>query len=195
MQNTTAASIDPNVPSSEYIFRRLFHVRTREEALQTEQELQTYGARSTGSVKYDNHLYGRLTTCYIPIAKMAMIFDRGFEVHLVNHSDAKTVYEYIQHHLETWMKFMGNGVNAVKAPYEDLRLLDRFATSVYGVAIHQYQKADALTPFGRFMAQFSDLSEDAFSTEVKTKAPAEEIKERPSLQDALIQYQAQLFGG
>lgn len=187
--------IDPDTPSTNYIFHRLFLVRTTEEALRTEKQVETYGVPSTGLAVFDNQLFNMATRCYIPISRMADIFDKGHMVSLVNHSDAKIVYEYIQYHLESWMKIISGGLNAVKAPYEDLKLLDRFATAVYGVAAHQYGGgAGALTPFGRFMAQFHHLSEDAFSLDKVQEAASPAVKPRVNLQDALLEHQARLLG-
>lgn len=186
--------IDPDVPSTEYIFRRVFLVATTEEALRAESDPSVY--KTTGFAKHDNSLIGMRAQCYMPISRMATIFDKGYMVALVKSEDAKTVYEYIQYHLEGWMKVMTGGLNAVQAPYDDLMVLDRFATAVYGVAAHQYGTPDTQTAFGRFMAQFKHLSADAFNTEVmEAKAPDEpNIKPRIDLQEALLAHQARMLG-
>lgn len=187
-------TIDPDLPSTEYVFKRIFFVRVPQQSLESEGDIRQFGSRSTGFAKYDNQIFGQMTSCYLTIAQMASIHDRGFGVQLVHYEDAKTVYEFVQHHLDTWMKFITGTLNTAKAPFEDLRVLDRFATSVYGVAAHQYTTPDNLTTFGRWMSQFADLSDTAFNAPATEETKEADIKSRPSLQDALLEHQARMFG-
>lgn len=186
-------TIDPKIASKEYIFNRVFLIRTTEEALRDGSNYAEYGTSSTGYKQHDSKLINLSTQCYLTIAKMANLADKGYPVSLANRSDAKTIYEFVQYHLDSWMKAISGGLNLVKAPYDDLKILDRFATSIYGVAVHQYEAGVQATAFGRFMDQFHHLSEDAFS--IKPPEPKEtEIKQRPSLQEALLEHQAKMFG-
>jgi hypothetical protein len=129
-------------------------------------------------------------TCYLTIAAMAEIFAKGYKLDLVVHEDAKRLYEYVQYHLDSWMAIVRCDMNQNKAPYEDLKLLDRFAASVYGVAAYQYEKADSSTPFGRFMSQFANLSEDAFGLGIPAEEREQEVAPRRSLQDDLLEIQS-----
>lgn len=185
-----SVDIDTTISSDVYIFERTFLVRTTHAATLDPIEVEMFGIVSTGVKNYDPPIE-RPTTCYLSIAKMATIFDKGHPIALINKADVKRVYEYIQYHLESWMSVLANGINAIEAPFDDLLILDRFASSVYGVAAYHYDSKPN-TNWGLFMDQFQHLTADAFSG-YKPEAVERDIPARTSLTDALLEQQARLL--
>lgn len=192
--------VDKNIDSTEYIFKRMFLVRTPREAILNRNEIEQWGSRSTGFRRYDEQLVGAYTQVYLPIAKIADIMHEGYHISLCDAAnDSKRMYEYIQYHLESWMQVINGSMHKVDAPIEDLRKLDALANNVYAIAAGYY-KSDDMSEFEKFLTDLNfggalpsmDLlynQDQEQKPAVNTEAPA-----RKSFQDELLQYQADLLG-
>lgn len=138
-----------------YIFVPIFQVTVPQEALRTEEEVRTYGTPTTMNKRIDATLSRQRTTTYMNIAKMATLHSKGYQVGIVTHSDCKTIYDYVQNHLDAWANLLGNTINRPKAPYEDLYMLDQFAQAVFQHARWQY--TDQSNTENSFMRQIDAL--------------------------------------
>ena len=187
-----ALVIDPAQPREVYILDVVYEVKTVEEALRSQASVEFYGTPSTGFSEYDNQLVGSYTFCALNIDKMSKIIDRGYYLGLVHEEEAKDVYDSVQHYLLGWMDVMSHGINNIKAPYDLLHRLDRFAHAVYPSAAATKQDGTLLTPFSNFCegifagTGLGELSKPVQPQEAE--APA-----RRSLQEQLINHQARFL--
>ena len=138
-----------------YIFVPLFQVTVPQEALRTEEEVRILGTPTTLNKRYDAQLSRQRTTTFMNIAKMATLSHKGWGVAIVKHSDCKTIYEYIQNHLDAWANLLGHTIHRPKAPYEDLFILDQFAQQVFQHARWQYSNPENMQ--NAFMRQIDSL--------------------------------------
>lgn len=151
---------DPSKTSDWYIFEPIFHVKVPAEALRTENEVRLLGTPSTGNKRTDAALSSRMTSSYMNIARMASLAFDGHPVAVVNHADCKTIFEYTQNHLDAWAKRLQFSINRPDAPFDDLQKLDRFASSVYVHARHQYNDPNnAQSGFMQAIEELGLLSE------------------------------------
>ncbi len=129
---------EPIHGTDHYIFVPIFKVTVPQEALRSEEEIRVLGTPTTMNRRIDSALSRQRTTTYMNIAKMATLHAQGHAVGVVNHADCKTIYGYVQDHLDAWVKRLSHTVNRPKAPYEDLFKLDQFAQAVFQHARWQY---------------------------------------------------------
>lgn len=144
-----------NKDTSAGIFEPIFEVRVPQEALRSEEEIRLYGTPTTGNRRIDKALRSAKTTTYMNIARMATLHSQGWEVAVVKHEDCKVIYDYVQNHLDAWVKLLSSSVNRPNAPYEDLHILDQFAQSVFAHARHLYANPDNMD--NSFMRQIEEL--------------------------------------
>lgn len=138
-----------------YIFEPIFKVTVPQEALRTEEEIRMLGTPTTMNRRIDAALSRQRTTTYMNIARMAEIHAKGHPVGIVNHADCKTIYGYVQDHLDAWVKLLNHTLNRPKAPYEDLFKLDQFAQAVFQHARWQYVNSENME--NSFMRQIDAL--------------------------------------
>lgn len=142
-------------PTDYYIFEPIFCVTVPQEALRSEEEVRALGTPTTLNRRIDAVLSKQRTTTYMNIAKMATLSAKGWPVAVVNHGDCKTIYEYVQNHLDAWVKLLGYSIHRPNAPYEDLFTLDQFAQQVFQHARWQY--VDSSNMENSFMRQIDAL--------------------------------------
>ncbi len=80
----------------------------------------------------------------LPIVDMATYWHRGANVRLVNVADSEPIYRAITAHLYAWKNALENTYNPVRAPLEDLAILDQFASQVYEHAKFVFDPSSAV---------------------------------------------------
>lgn len=138
-----------------YIFVPIFMVTVPQEALRTEEEVRVLGTPTTMNRRIDAVLSRQRTTTYMNIAKMATLASKGWAIGIVKHEDCKTIYDYVQNHLDAWVQLLGHSIHRPNAPYEDLYILDQFAQQIFQHARWQYN--DKVNMENSFMRQIDAL--------------------------------------
>lgn len=118
----------------------LYEVRMSDIGSRNIEELKMFGHVVSGIKEIDKHIRTNMIDRWMCIADMVDYFREGIPIKLINHSDTKTIYEAISHHIYAWREVCEYGVNQVNAPLEDLIWMDQFAEKVYGHATNYLDK-------------------------------------------------------
>lgn len=93
--------------------------------------IRQFGLPTVGDMRLDKDMHTQPLNVVITINDMVEYFRRGVVVTLVNNQDAETIYNLINAYLLAWHGELEVGINIGDAPYDDLMLMDRFASAVY----------------------------------------------------------------
>lgn len=132
-----------------YLWEILFRCKVPQLATTSETYYRIFGSPTTGDAAIDRELQNQWIDTMIPIVKMVEYFNQGITIRVVNYADTKIIYDYIQRHLELWLDNVQHGLNIGNAPVEDLIAMDKFASTVFNHAKHQYEKVDVKSSFMR----------------------------------------------
>lgn len=117
--------------TSRLIFKDLYTVVVPDITLHSDEELKLLGIPITKELSPEQNVEASMTTCMLPISKMAEIYDSGFPVLVPNHEDTVKIYDAVSTHLAAWDRHLSTAINKKKAPTRDLLLLDEFADSLF----------------------------------------------------------------
>lgn len=120
----------------ELIFDYRFMIRMPHQESRGLGNLRQFGTRMSDLSELNNSVQKEMRTCYLTINEMVEQFKGGVTVTVVKESDTKVIYQFIVAHLEGWKTRMARSINASSAPFEDLILLDEFASKIYVHARH-----------------------------------------------------------
>ena len=121
-----------------YIWNELFAIKVPFIHLFSLEDIEHFGMPSCGDQRQDQLAAQELQQVMMPISKMASLFDKGVPVHVVHYNDTKRIYDLITNHLEAAKAYMTTSLNVKDIPIDDLKLLDRFAMTVYEHAKYQF---------------------------------------------------------
>ena len=113
------------------IFDTLYRVSVPSRMMQSIEEQRMFGVRAVGDKAIDNALLNERTYTWISIAKMCEYFKEGVTVGVADPADCKKIYDAVNAHLETWAAYINRAIHTTKIPFEELILMDKFATAVY----------------------------------------------------------------
>lgn len=114
------------------------------------EELEEHGLPTSGDIHHDHAMQWEPRLVSLPIHRMAELWSNGANISLVDRSDAPKIFEAISKHLHAWKDHMTNAYHPSKPPYEDLLILDQFASVVYDKAKFAYDD--------RFIEKFFKMS-------------------------------------
>lgn len=135
VERTIGSSVDMSVPSHEYIFKRMFMCIVNQMDITSKEYLTKFGMPTTGDPNIDREMANQLITTYKTIADMVDLFRQGITVRVPKQQDCKTIYEYVDYHIQSWAQAVQNGLNLGNAPLQDLIEMDKFATKLYPYAL------------------------------------------------------------
>lgn len=135
LSKPVGSSVDMSVPSHEYIFKRMFMCIVSQMDITSKEYLKKFGMPTTGDANIDREMANQLITTYKTIADMVDLFRQGVTVRVPKQQDCKTIYEYVDYHIQSWAQAIQNGLNLGNAPLEDLIEMDKFATKLYPYAL------------------------------------------------------------
>lgn len=104
------------------------------------EELEENGLPTSGDIHHDHAMQWEPRLVSLPIHRMAELWSNGANISLVNRLDAPKVFEAISKHLHAWKDHIMHSYHPNKPPYEDLLILDQFASVVYDKAKFAYDE-------------------------------------------------------
>lgn len=140
-------TIDVNVPSHEYVFKRMFKCVVSQMDITSKEYLKKFGVFTTGDPGIDREMANQPIVTYKTIADMVDLFRQGITVRIPSQTDCKTIYEYVDYHIQSWAQAVQNGLNLGSAPLEDLVEMDKFATKLYPYALNNQHIMENTTVF------------------------------------------------
>ena len=111
--------------------------------------IKIFGTLTTFDPALDREMYDEMVDRYLTIIEMVKYFNDGIDIYIKKPEDSKKIYILIQEHLENWTREMQIPFREEKAPVEELKIMDRFAETVFEHAQHYLVTALADTPFAR----------------------------------------------
>jgi hypothetical protein len=166
MGKPVTLELNPDLPSTMYIFDVVFECKIRNVDLLSEDELRMFGTQDTGMDIFNEANTTQMVSANLTIAEMAKHHGRGNHFRYVFAQDTLKIYEFTQHHLTQWATHLGGlSLNNAQVPIEDLMLLDDYCSTVYEQAkFYDQAKLTSLEQrFGRDM-NFSSIV-DLFSNQ------------------------------
>ncbi len=150
----------PYVPEDQrttayYLFTPRFMAKVPPMSLRTLEDIKQYGTFSTGDAVIDRELAKNDVQCMLNIAEMEAIYRKGHPVRIVNYTDTKRIYDYIQAHLTFFRELVIHSENRppeYQQLCEDLVHLDKFAAANYIHARHFFSEAEATSLMGRHLS-------------------------------------------
>ena len=97
----------------------------------TIEELEEHGLPTSGDRHHDHAMQWEPILMSLPIHRMAELWHNGANIALVNQKDAQPIFEAMSAHLHAWKDHMLNSYHPTTPPYDDLLILDGFASIVY----------------------------------------------------------------
>lgn len=159
--------------TTKFLWDYLYQVRIPQLALLTENELRIQGLPTTGDRSIDRELANQLIVVYIPVVTMVKYFIEGHVVRLVKSNEVKTIYDHLQRHLELWAGTMHGSLNSSNAPIDELRAMNRFASSLFEYARdHLDAPMEAPSSFMRHIDSF------AFTRYKATVTPVDQMQHK-----------------
>lgn len=111
------------------------------------EQLEEDGLPTSGDKHHDHAMQWEPRLMSIPIHRMAELWAAGANIALINKTDAPKIFEAISKHLHAWKDHIANSYHPNKPPYEDLLVLDQFATIMYDHAKFAYDENIVDTKF------------------------------------------------
>lgn len=96
--------------------------------------LEQVGTVSSGDRAIDRQMAHNRREVRLTPAAMAIYFDEGAPIKMVNPIDAIPIYRLILEHLETWKHIINTEVNIGNPPIEDLKKFDNLAAALFPLA-------------------------------------------------------------
>lgn len=156
----------------EGIFTRRYMFKVSQLAFVNPELNKRLGVATTGNKEFDTQLSDLRVVRALTPAQAAMIKNKRFYLALMVPEMALEIYKHLQTHLELWARACSeHALNVIKAPFEDLLVLEEFASALFMVA--RYYFTPEVTSVSMFSASF-DLSKFGLSevdTMFKEKDP------------------------
>jgi hypothetical protein len=141
------------------------------------ERIKESGIPTTGNKLLNRQMHQDWVNVVIKIDDMVEYFKRGVTVVFRRHNDTREVYDIVNNYLLAWRAQVDNGLNLGNVPVEDLMLLDRFAETLYPVAL-QFGAAPRNT--GSLFANFFKKGNGQFLARGELFAPiGEDGKPQP----------------
>ena len=149
--------------------------------------IKHFGMHTTTDADIDRELANQWVDTMLPIVKMVEYYQKGIPFRIVKDSDVKTVYEYIENHLQAWANAPKISLNVANIPVDDLIAMNEFANTLFPLVRQKYANENiknASVAFYRFLDttgldRFSNLKKHITLDQVKKKA----VPEREDLYD------------
>lgn len=113
------------------IFDHKFMVKVPALATYDPDIMEIQGTPSTGVRAYDEEMVNMDTIVGLSIDQMLDMYLKGYSIKLVYTEDMETIYDNIQKHLHAWRTHLTHSIHIGRAPIEDLKNLDHFATEIF----------------------------------------------------------------
>lgn len=144
--------------------------------LYSKEYVQTFGIASSGVSQIDESQSRAPQRVRLTPAAMAMYFDEGAPIGLINPRDSVRIYQYLREHLIDWQNSLNRDVNRRDSPVDDLRMLENFAAEIYKVArcfMAEMPEDSSLFNKLRNMGSRRAVRRRGVEPEVKTNMPEE----------------------
>ena len=188
------------VPESErstawYLFNKLFKCSTPYMAGRDVGHIKQMGAVTTGDAQRDKDIYNSSISKMLTIARMAELHQQGVPVRVPSNEDAEIIYRHVEEHLLAWLDRVQTSLNPIRAPIQDLIVLDKFAGSLFEHARYVLtNKYDMSSLFEKSLA--GAISRDTLVECMVTQERIDEIRsaidKRPDSDDRLKAFEEQL---
>ena len=113
------------------LFENLFTVMVPAAALMCVEDMEEYGTRTSGDSELDIMLSENDIRVMLTIDAMVEHFKDGYSIKVLTQKDVTEIYGIIEDHLMLWLDHINNSRNKLPVPYEDLILLDEFASTIH----------------------------------------------------------------
>lgn len=117
------------------IWERLFEMKVRYIDTLPDDVIREIGVLNTGNKVLNQQMHNDLLNVMITIDAMIEYYKRGVSVIFRNPQDTRDAYEIVNNYLHAWKNQIEHGLNLGQVPLEDLMLMDRWAESLYPVAL------------------------------------------------------------
>ena len=166
-----------------YLFDVVWECKIREIDRISEMEFKLFGNPTTGNAEFDRSEMYNWVDVMLPISEMVERFRKGVPIRIKYYDQTEQIYEYIQRHLEAWADRLGNGINIMAAPIDDLVAMNDFANSLFPYARAYIDTEATGSPFMRAISKagFSKFSSEFFGTKEDSKEKAS--KERQDMSE------------
>lgn len=173
------------------IFDTLYRVSVPSRMMQSIEEQRMFGVRAVGDKAVDNALLNERTYTWIPISKMCEYFKDGTTVGVADPADCKKIYDAVNTHLETWAKYINRAIHQTKIPFEELILMDKFATAVYKHARFQTGTSTYASIFAEKMNASLHMGPLSMFTRPILMTNAKTAFEKEAFADTFIPHEAE----
>ena len=150
MTSTTEYIPEDKRDTAWYIFNKLYHCKLRLIDTMSVDYIKEFGMMSSGDSDLDRESANTLIDRMLTIAQMAEFFNKGVTIRVLKDADCVSIYNAITDHLIAWKEQMNRIFNPSSAPIDDLKLLDKFAESVYKRAVPQMNNNQYESPLSRY---------------------------------------------
>ena len=191
---TSQVTPAPNVNKHPHIvalFDTLYRVSVPTRMMQSIEEQRMFGVRAVGDRAIDNALLNERTYTWISIAKMCEYFKDGVTVGVADPADCKKIYDAVNAHLETWAKYINRAIHTTKIPFEELIIMDKFATAVYKHARFQTGTSTYASIFAERMSSALHMGPLNMFKRPVLMTNSRTTFEKESFQDAFIPHEAE----
>ena len=170
------------------IWETLYRVEVPTVGSKSPKELTTFGVHYTGIKSIDEDHRKSWYFRYASIDHMVEMFREGIPISVPNPKDVRAIYQAIAAHIDAWEEEIRYNYRLVKAPIDDLILLDQFADSIYQEGRHLKLEDKPISKLLNVLNRGSDRGHALLSTLnfVSFSAPEATAKipdNRPSLAD------------
>lgn len=131
-----------NIDTSELIFKRRFFVSYDDSKSKSFEYIKLFGTPTTGDPSVDNALRNQRIDSFLTINEMIELYKMGVTIGVKKYADCKVIYTYIEQHLLAWKNKLENGFNVKDAPFDDLIVMNEFATTVWKYTRHILSQED-----------------------------------------------------
>lgn len=154
-----------------------------------------HGVYSSTDRKTDQAVRYALEPFFLPISQLATIYEKGYPWAIVNRDDVPKIYNHIQNHLLFWINSAESNFHGVKAPVNDLVVLERFADKIYPSALANPGEITAPSGGGMFNVAVTEKMKELMGSlinEEKRKdplgvlQPKREMTKRVSLMEQIL---------
>lgn len=116
----------------------LWHVRYRVRIphiqMISAEDLINNGLPTSGDQHHDHAMQWEPRHMSLPIHRLAELWNEGANISLTRPDDALPIYLAVEAHLQAWKNKIESRFNPGAVPEDDLLILDRFASMIYGHA-------------------------------------------------------------
>ena len=116
--------------------------------------IKHFGMHTTTHMDIDRVLANQWIDTMLPIVKMVEYHQKGIPFRIVKDKDVKTVYEYIENHLQAWANAPKLSLNFTDIPVDDLIAMNEFANTLFPLVKQKYADENiknASVAFYRFL--------------------------------------------